>query len=415
MTASTGGTCWPAKILIGPLRMPDFTTRHSRVGQRQCPAARTASARTTQHTGKWRLLLDLSYPPGESINDGFDPALCSLSYTSVDHVEDVVARYQKGALLAKIDIEAAYRLVPVHPHDRPFQAMHWVGEVYFDPMLPFGLRLAPKIFNAIADGLEWYLRQLGVQHVFHYLDDFIVIGLPGSVQCAEAMASLKRACAFLGVPIATHKTEGLTTCLTYLGIEIDTKAAQLRLPADKLHRLLSLLREWSDRKSCSRRDLESLVGLLNHAYKVVRSGHSLLRRLINLLHTVPMHPHRPHPIRLNREFRADLAWWHLFVTEWNGVSILLPPTLRPSNEFASDASGSWGCGAWYGKRWFQIQWTSSSLPLPIVVKELLPIVMACELWGKEWQGQLIRCHCNNQEVVACLRSRTHTVYICSRP
>ena len=193
-------------------------------GLPRCHISRFGVIPKGHNTGKWRLILDLSYPPGESINDGIDPALCSLSYTLVDHVADVVARYQKGALLAKIDIEAAYRLVPVHPHDRPLQAMHWAGEVYIDPMLPFGLRSAPKIFNAIADGLEWYLRQLGIQHVFHYLDDFIVIGPPGSVQCAEEMASLNRACALLGVPIATHKTEGPTTCLTYLGIEIDTKA-----------------------------------------------------------------------------------------------------------------------------------------------------------------------------------------------
>ena len=34
-------------------------------------------------TGKWRLITDLSYPPGKSVNDGIAPELCSLSYTSV--------------------------------------------------------------------------------------------------------------------------------------------------------------------------------------------------------------------------------------------------------------------------------------------------------------------------------------------
>ena len=31
------------------------------------------------NSGKWRLITDLSYPPGQSINDGIDPALCSTS------------------------------------------------------------------------------------------------------------------------------------------------------------------------------------------------------------------------------------------------------------------------------------------------------------------------------------------------
>ena len=69
-------------------------------------------------TGKWRLITDLSYPPGESINDGIAPELCSLTYTSIDKVAEAATRYVGGALMAKIDIESAYRLIPVHPTDR---------------------------------------------------------------------------------------------------------------------------------------------------------------------------------------------------------------------------------------------------------------------------------------------------------
>ena len=35
--------------------------------------------------GKWRLIMDLSSPEGESMNDGIDKNLLSLHYTSVDH------------------------------------------------------------------------------------------------------------------------------------------------------------------------------------------------------------------------------------------------------------------------------------------------------------------------------------------
>ena len=81
-------------------------------------------------------------------------------------------------MLAKVDIEAAYRLVPVHPDDRLLQAMSWEGQTYVDPMLPFGLRSAPKIFIAIADALNWYLQWRGIPEVYHYLDDFIIIAPP---------------------------------------------------------------------------------------------------------------------------------------------------------------------------------------------------------------------------------------------
>ena len=109
-----------------------------------------------------------------------------------------------------------------------------------DPMLPSGLRSAPKIFNAMAYSLEWYLQKRGVRHVFHYLSRGLL-------------------CAFLRILIAEHKRDGPTTCFTFLGIEVDTIAGQLRLPADKLDRLQTLLREWGDRNVCQRRELESLV------------------------------------------------------------------------------------------------------------------------------------------------------------
>ena len=245
-------------------------------------------------------------PPGCSVNDGIDPALCSLTYSSVEQVAEVAASYPPGAMLAKIDVESAYRLIPVHPEDRWLQAVEWQGSYYVDPMLPFGLRSAPKIFNAVADALEWCLRDRGVRHIYHYLDDFIVIGPPRSSVCAEALDILNRTCAELGVPIAEHKRDGPTTCLTYLGIEVDTAASQLRLPQGKLQRLQTLLSEWGDRKVCERRQLESLIGTLNHACKVVRCGRSFLRRMLDLLHRAPAPAVHPHLIRLNKAFRSDL-------------------------------------------------------------------------------------------------------------
>ena len=78
-----------------------------------------------------------------------------MSYTTVDAVAEIVARLGKGSLLAEVDIESAYRLIPVHPQDRILQAVRWRDRLYVDPMFPFGLRSALKIFNAVADSLNW--------------------------------------------------------------------------------------------------------------------------------------------------------------------------------------------------------------------------------------------------------------------
>ena len=59
----------------------------------------------------------------------------------------------------------------------------------------------------------------------------------------------------------------------------------LRLPADKLHRLQALLSSRCARKSCTKMELESLLGHLSHAALVVRPGCTFLHQLfISLLH-----------------------------------------------------------------------------------------------------------------------------------
>ena len=83
------------------------------------------------------MITNLSFPSGKSINNGIDPAQTSMAYTTVD---EVTAQALAGTLLANVDIESAYRLIPVLPQDRTLQGVKWKGAIYMDSMLPFGLR-----------------------------------------------------------------------------------------------------------------------------------------------------------------------------------------------------------------------------------------------------------------------------------
>jgi len=345
-------------------------------------------------------LADLSSPEGLSINDGIDKALCSLSYISVDDIAADVISLGRGALIAKTDVKHAYRQIPVHPEDRPLLGMRWKGQFYMDAVLPFGLRSAPLIFTAVADALQWIVQSRSVHHIHHYIDDFVVLGPPNSEVCSNSLLTLSQTCSELGVILANEKTEGPATCLTVLGIEIDSAAMELRLPADKLTRLAGLLEAWHGRKAGIRRDLESLVGMLQHASKVVRPGRIFLRRIYDLL--AATNHFKPHfTVRLNRECRADIDWWHRFIRSWNGTSLLRQArALTPDVHLWSDASGHWGCGAHWQGLWFNLPW--GSLPIaaePIAGKELFPILVTSMLWGNLWKGCTVCCHCDNIAVV----------------
>ena len=112
------------------------------------------------------------------MNDGIEPKLCSLHYTSVDKVVQRVLEYGASTQLAKFDVKSAYRSVPIYPDDRWLLGMSWKGGVYIDTVLPFRLRYAPKMCSTVADAMQWLTEGSDVQ-VIHYLDDFLIFGPEG--------------------------------------------------------------------------------------------------------------------------------------------------------------------------------------------------------------------------------------------
>ena len=77
----------------------------------------------------------------------------------------------------------------------------------------------------------------------------------------------------------------------------------MHLPEDKLVALRKLIASLSHRQWCSQAQLESLIGHLHHAAKVVWPGRTFLRRMIDLPYCIR---HQDHPIRLNSEFHPDM-------------------------------------------------------------------------------------------------------------
>ena len=162
------------------------------------------------------------------MNDGINTEEFTLQYIRVDQIISI-------ALMAKFDVEAAYRNIPVHPGDCCLLGMKWQGHLYVDLTLPFGLRSAPFIFNSVADMVEWILlNEHHLSDLLHYLDDFITTGPPQSSQCAHNLTMATLVCQRLGLPLHPNKCIGPTTSLTVLGIELDSIQQAARLPEDKL-------------------------------------------------------------------------------------------------------------------------------------------------------------------------------------
>ena len=235
-----------------------------------------------------------------------------LSRATAGHHEEVnLALYLgQGALMAKTDLRSAYRRVPVYPDDQRLLGVCWDSHTWLDTALPFGLRSAPKLFSAVADALVWALYLEGVTHQLHYLDDFLLVGPPGSTACQASLNIALAVCDRFGLSVAPAKIAGPTTRLTFLGICIDTTLQQLELPSDKLRRLQGMSCSWLQQKVCTKRELLSFLGHLHHAATVVHPGRIFTRSLINASKTIK---HLHYYIRLNEMMRADIAWWAEFL------------------------------------------------------------------------------------------------------
>jgi hypothetical protein len=234
-------------------------------------------------------------------------------------------------------------------------------------------------------------------------NDYLTAGAADSEECQRNCHIIAGMCEVLGVPLAEEKCEGPQTCLEYLGFVLDTVRGEVRLLEEKMRRIEILLQQWETKRTCTKRELESLIGQLQHASNVVKPGRSFLRRMIVLAKVA----NKPwHHIRIGASFRADLAWWKAFLREWNGITMMrMLDDQAPGRMLTSDTSGSWGCGVFQGSQWFQLQWNPNLLSKSIAVKEMLPILIAAAIWGKMWKGKLIICYCDNQSVVAVIKAR----------
>ena len=328
-----------------------------------------------------------------------------MQYITVDTAIRHIIILGQRTILAKLDVKSAFRLIPVHPANRHLVAMCWNDKIYVDTCLPFGLRSAPEIFNILADLLSCILEQREIMPVIHYLDDFLTMGSADSATCHDNFTAIQQTCQELGIPLAPEKLKGPSHILTFLGIELNTIHIEVRLPDEKLVRIRTSLSSWLTKKKATKREILSLVGLLQHASKVVRPGRTFTARMYS---TAAKVKELSYFTRLNREFRSDLQWWHTFINSWNGLSFLRlsDPQSTFDCQVQTDAAGSWGCGAFYSTHWFQLRWSAEWATVGIMAKELVPIVISCAVWGKSLAKKRVEFQCDNQSLVTAINKGT---------
>ena len=123
----------------------------------------------------------------------------------MDNAVSIIQHLGQGTQLVKMDLKDAYHIIPVHPQDHHLLGIQWDNQVFVDHCLSFGLRSAPKVFTAFADLVAWAIHCQGVRWLLHYLNDFLLLGTPGTLEVASAAAVAMEVLANAGIPVAAQR------------------------------------------------------------------------------------------------------------------------------------------------------------------------------------------------------------------
>lgn len=387
--------------LVGPFKMleTDRVYRVSPIGVAE-----------GKYSGKKRLILDLSSPHDDgdivSINDYMDKEECSLQYVRIDDAINIIKSLGNGALMTKVDIKDAFRILPVKSSQWPLLTIKWNNLYYMYQRLPFGSRSSPKIFTLLSEMVHWILTtKHDICHLLYLLDDFLAIDAP-LANGMKTRQTLIDVFAMLGIPLNESKTDGPTTCIEYLGIILDSCQMEARLPMVKINRTLELLRSCLGKTCLTKRKILSVLGHLNFAARVIPAGRTFMSSLIALsTKTDKLNA----MLVLTVECKNDLAMWCDLLSQYNGVSMFHEDVITSTVDLMiyTDSSSSVGFGGFNRckNEFFMDTWSAFPLPTDshaMTFMELFPIVIAATIWSKDWERKNIRFMCDNEGAVAIL-------------
>lgn len=351
---------------------------------------------------KHRLIFNLSYPPGASVNDNILEGMKTVQYCSVHEVgQRLVWKYGSSAWMAKVDLADAYRIVPIRCEDWKFLGMLIDGLYYFDRMLPMGAASSCQLFQRISDGLKAMVLKTQPPDVdiFNYLDDFLFVA-GARHACDQAVSEFESMCARIGVPIATHKTVRACKTITFLGLGIDASRLALFIPESKRVQGQLKLEQFLSKDVRRVKCWQSMAGSLNHLAQVATAGRIFLSSTYGGISNI-LSQRKYLKRRISREVREDLQVW---------FALLNNPPERPFRVLYSDpacpplhtdASASVGFGAVWGSQWFFGTWPEGKT-CNIAVLELFPIVLAMHMMDSRVSDMTIKVYTDNIALVSVI-------------
>jgi hypothetical protein len=321
--------------------------------------------------GSVRIILNLSAPAGQSVNDGIDLADFPATMSSTGKWLRVLAAVGRGAHMIKMDWADAYKHVHVRPEDVKLQWFSWLGMNFAEVCLVFGAVSSVGIYDRAAKVvLELVLRMCGfpAQLVCQHLDDVCAAdGAANGDRLRRFEECYRAVAAQIGVKLAPpeDKDKGFSLCKRgiVLGVEYDTEAWTWAIPGEKVARLLGQIRRALEAVAVRQDEVWSLVGRIIHYAPLVPCGRFNIDHLVR---ANALSGEKASLVQLPPAAKRQLEFWRLIIMVSSGFARLPDLSILPAwtvEAFTDAAGGSpsgfRGSGGVVADWWYFLPWSKA--------------------------------------------------------
>ena len=320
-----------------------------------------------------------------------------LTFPKTDEFAVRIFQLGLGCLMFKIDLSRYFRQIPLDPGDYSLIGYIINGKIYFDKVLPMGMRSAPYIAQRITNAIAFIHCSLHY-FILNYVDDFMGAELKDKVwQAYNALTQLLES---LRVETSKEKIVPPTTRLEFLGITFDSETMTMEISKTKLEEIKQELQTWLLRTLATRREVESLVGKLQFVAKCVRAGHIFLSRLIQWIRNMDQQGRHHMPL----EARKDIAWWARFIQQYNGISLIWLVKEPATDTIIQTDACLKGYGGIYGKQYFRGRFPRQDQECNIAILEMCAVMVGLKIWAAKLKGKYFWVHIDNEAVATVLNT-----------
>ncbi|EGZ24637.1 hypothetical protein PHYSODRAFT_484312 [Phytophthora sojae] len=329
-----------------------------------------------------RIIHDLSYPPGESVNDNTVPDdEVDVSYDGaealVNRILDVAEVFPTLQRMMTDDVNGAFRNIQMSAdHVGCFAGtIPELGVLVVDLCCPFGWRNSPS---------SYWIAGAAISHLY-------------SSSAPQWPLQPKE---------ATDNFDAKTWCDDHtaiepngkaLGLEWDLPAGTVSMPREKVFMALNRLRTTRSRVKTTKTELQKLLGSLRHVATCIRTAIPFFQRIAALARSAPRHG----GVVVSREAKDDMCWIEVIlrIGRLNGIPLArFTRRHEPDFHIHMDASDQGLCALFPAqKQYLQVRFTDDELTLIrhcndtgdsdfcINVRELMSAVFASIVWGPAWK------------------------------